>query len=116
MQITDLSLRAKYIHNCSFFVAENEVSNAPSSYVLNCPKCTMPFATASDLQEHLEVDHGEQTSENGLTIVEEEEIDDIDEEIAEGDLTLDGENGKRIVVSCIKKQNRFGVNVGPWEI
>ena len=76
------------------------MSNAPPSYVLNCPKCTMPFATASDLQQHLDVDHGEQTSEHGLTIVEEEDMDDIDEEIAEEDVALDGENGKKIVVSC----------------
>ena len=75
----------------------------------------MPFATASDLQQHLDVDHGEQTSEHGLTIVEEEEdMDDIDEEIAEEDVALDGENGKKIVVSCYHEWS--GANVSPWDI
>ena len=74
----------------------------------------MPFATASDLQQHLDVDHGEQTSEHGLTIVEEEDMDDIDEEIAEEDVALDAENGKKIVVSCYHEWS--GANVSPWDI
>ena len=57
---------------------------ATASFVLNCPKCAMPFNTSADLDRHLEAEHD---------VIEDEDL--FDEE-----MLMEGVDGKKIVVSA----------------
>ena len=64
-------------------------SVAVPSFVLNCPKCAVPFHTSGDLDRHLETEH------------DAGDPDDPDEDILDEDMMMDmdGTEGKKIVVS-----------------
>ena len=66
---------------------EDTVSPPTPSFVLNCPRCAMPFQTSIELDRHLEAEH---------EIADMDCLDDLD--MLEGDEILEGMDTKRIVV------------------
>ena len=83
-------------------------SVAVPSFVLNCPKCAVPFHTSGDLDRHLETEH------------DAGDPDDPDEDILDEDMMMDmdGTEGKKIVVSnfdCpFKNQRKTAVTRMYW--
>ena len=69
---------------------DQAVAAVPPSFVLNCPKCAVPFHTSGDLDRHLETEHDDAG-----------DPDDPDEDILDEDMMMDmdGTEGKKIVVS-----------------